>query len=486
MSKKIKILICSHSAALHTGLSETQRNIFIPLISKYKDKYDIVQLGYFHFAQQGEPIPWPIYRTKVQKTPQGDRPVTEDSYGQLSFNQIVAEQKPDIVFGYGDMWHFEHMLTSPLRNTYRFLSYYTIDGQPYFGNSLDVDGNTEWGPKLSKADEIVVLSHFGKEVLLRGNKEIKDRDISVMYHPIDMSRYPVLTDNQISDIRSKILPKHINSNAFICGWVGKNQFRKQNYRLWEITHYMVYGDYIKCNTCKRVTVKEWNHTTRAVKDPDKYPGELDRIRSYHPDYRYDYCWHCKSTDISPGKPNPNFYLWLHMDKNEPGYSCNLHENMWRVNNNCVYTNNLKGLTGVKSRDLALLISSWNCMLYPSGGEGYGNPAAEAMASGIPIVYSDYSSHAEFCKFGGLPIRATFQPEIANGIQRAVIDVNHAVEQMLSLTESKELCKKLGEDGRRFMTQYDLHHMVDAWDHIFTNLYNRPLPVDSNKLFSTVL
>ena len=481
---KTKILICTHSAALHSGLSETCRHIFIPLLDKYKDKYDIHQLGYFHFGQV-ENVPWPIYRTIVNNTPQGPQPDMDDRYGQKSFDRIVSEIKPDIVFGYGDMWHFEHMLNSPFRNSFRMLTYYTIDGQPYFGH-INSDNTTDWGAKLTKADQVVVLSHFGKEVLGRGNVEMKDKDIKVMYHPIDFDRYPVLNDKQKEELRDKVLPKHFSRAGFVCGWLGKNQFRKQNHKLWETLHYMVYGDYIECNSCKRITIKEWNHTTRSSKNPDKYPGELDKLTMYDHGYRYDHCWHCKSQDIIPGVAKPDFYMWFHMAKDDPGYNPDLHERIWNVTNNCLYTKEIKGLSGVKTKDLALLLASWDCMYYPSGGEGYGNPAAEAMAAGTPLVYSDYSSHSEFCQFGGLPVRCTYQPEMAHGIQRAVVDTNHAVEQLLKLVRNPQLRKSLGARGRMHMMQYSIPHMVDAWDNIFNDMMVKPLPINGNRMFTTVI
>ncbi|MCB1713196.1 MAG: glycosyltransferase, partial [Candidatus Riesia sp.] len=441
------------------------------------------QLGYFH-VNPSEPVPWPIYQTKVNQTPHGPQLDMNDKYGQQSFDQLAANLKPDIVMGYGDMWHFGHMMESPVRNNFRFLAYYTIDGQPYFGH-LNADQTTHWGQMLKKADQVVVLSHFGKEVL-KQNTELKDTDIKVMYHPLEMARYPSLNDKQKREIRDKVLPKHVSRSAFIAGWLGKNQFRKQNYKLWETLHYIVHGDYIFCNDCNRTTLKEYNHSARRSKDPDKYPGELDKLTMYSHGYRYDHCWHCKSGNITPGVPNKDFYIWFHMPKNDPGYNCDLHENMWNVKENCIYTNGIDGLKGPKARDVALLISSWDCMYYPSGGEGFGNPPFEAMAAGIPIVYSDYSSHSEFCQFGGLPVQCTYIPEMIHGIMRAVVDTGDAVTQLNKLIHNPKLKTDLGRKGRVHVSQYDMHHMVDVWDDIFTNMMKKPLPIESNKLYTAVV
>jgi glycosyltransferase involved in cell wall biosynthesis len=134
----------------------------------------------------------------------------------------------------------------------------------------------------------------------------------------------------------------------------------------------------------------------------------------------------------------------------------------------------------------MLLMAWDCMFYPSGGEGFGNPAAEAMAAGTPVVYSDYSSHSEFCQFGGLPVRCTYQPEIIHGIQRSVIDTGHAIKQLLLLRRNPQICKSLGTRGKLHMLQYGAIHMVDVWNKIFSDLMAKPLPIESNRIYGSTI
>lgn len=476
--KKIKILICTHSAQTSTGLGSTVRNIFKPLLEKYPDKYEIHQLGYFHVDFKQFDIPWPIYPTKITRHPDGRMELDmNDKYGEISFHEIVDKLKPDIVFGYGDMWHFNHMLESPLRNSYRFLSYYTIDGQPYFGN-LGPDGSTEWGSKLLKTDKLVVLSKFGKTCLKESCPELLEKQIEVMYHPIDVRNHKFLSPEDKSTFKSKVLPPIIANNSFVIGWCGRNQFRKQNYKLWEILHYMVYGDYIECKDCNRITAKEYNHATRS--------SRVGNLTMYDPNYDYSYCSYCKSKNIVAGEPQPDTYMWFHMPKTDNFYTCDFHERMWNVSNKCIYTNGLDQVRGIPEQAVFDIFSSWDCMLYPTGGEGFGNPAYEAMACGIPIVYSNYSSHAEFCQYGGLPVKVTYIPEPQIGIQRSVVDTNHAIEQLLKLHRSPELRYKLGQSGRNFVSQFDLQSMAIGWDSIFNSMMDKPLPSSGMKMYSTVI
>lgn len=476
MPNKIKILISTDSAVLTSGLAHTTRNIFLPLLHKYPNTYEIHQLGFFHF-NQNVPTPWPIYSTKMTHGPGGFNFDHEDKYGEKSFDEIVERIKPDIVFGYGDMWHFAPTINSIHRNKYRLLTYYTIDGQPYYGH-LNSDESTSWGSNLSKVDQIVTLSHFGKDTLKRSCKELKDVEIKVMYHSLPIEAYPLVTDemkkaNKISCIGNLLG----NEDIFICGFVGRNQFRKQNYKLWELGHYMVHGDYIECKDCNRITTKEWDHSSRKSRD-------ISELTLYDKGYDYSYCWHCKSKNIVQGIPNPKFYMWMHTDKNDPGYNMELHQRMWKIESNCIYT----GSNGnrVSQEDLIKIMSCFDIGYYPSGGEGYGNFSTELLALGIPMVYSNYSSHAELCRHGGLPVRVTYVPELHHGIQRAVVDNNHAIEQTLKLYRDKDLRTNLGIQGRNFSSMYNINVVSEGWNQIFLDLYAKPLPLDNKKIYASLV
>jgi glycosyltransferase involved in cell wall biosynthesis len=379
--KKIKILINTDSAGLHSGLAETTRNIFIPLLERYPEKYEIHQLGWFHLAQR-ENVPWPIYPTKINKTDKGPQVDHHDRYGQQTFPGLVEKIQPDIVFAYGDLWTFDHILTSPLRNSFRLMCYYTVDGQPYFGH-INPDSSTHWGDVLCKADRLVTLSHFGKDTLMDSCKELEGMDISVRYHPLNPNIFPNFSDEQVQTMRRQMLPKDAPEDMFLCGWLGRNQFRKQNFKLWELQHYMIYGDYIECKDCNRISIKEWNHSARKTKNP-KTGRIIDQLTIYDADYDYSYCSHCKSGNIKEGVPDDKFYMWFHMAKTDPGYNPDLHERMWKTAHRSIYTSNTNGLVGVSKQDIAKLLSCWDTLYYPSGGEGFGNPAFEALAAGTPV------------------------------------------------------------------------------------------------------
>jgi hypothetical protein len=476
---KTKILLVTDSCQLQSGLSSTAKNILIPLLQKYGQSYEIHQLGWFAVPGK-EQVPWPIYPTKTIQTPQGPQLDMNDRYGELSFDPICERVKPDIVLAYGDLWCWDKAICNgPNRNNYRLLLYYTIDGSPYYGELLANNAST-WGKVLTKSDELVVLSHFGEKVLHWSCPELKDRTIHVRNHPMEMARYPNRTPELQQQLKEKLLPPVIAKDCWLSLWVGRNQFRKQNYKQWELCSRMVHGSYIECKQCNRITSMEWNPAARCVVQPEDNT-------MYDAGYSYDHCWHCKSKDIVKGTPMTNYYAWLHTSKQDAGYNCDTHDRMWKVENNVIYTNATNGMTGVSFEEMIALYQAADMMYTPTGGEGYQNPVAECMAAGTPIVYANYSSQAEIAKFGGLPVRvANYCPELGHSIWRSAVDTNHAVEQTLKLIRSKQLAFELGARGRHHMMRYDVNNMVDSWHTLFQSLAAKPLPSAGPRLYTTTV
>ncbi|RMH20573.1 MAG: glycosyltransferase family 1 protein [Gammaproteobacteria bacterium] len=462
-----RILINTDSATVHSGLAETTRNIFIPLLKMFPGKYEIHQKGWWHRQTDVQQY-WPIHPTNVIETPQGPQHDREDTYGRKTLIPLIEKLQPDIVFAYGDLWTFDFILNCPIREKFRLCVLYTVDGYPYYG-SLDENGGSLWGPQLATADALVTLSEFGRDVLKASCPELADKEIHVRSHPIDLDRFSHLPDKK--EVRSEILPPEY-SDSFIFGWLGRNQFRKQNYKLWEILHYLRFGDYILCKDCDRVTIKEWNLCRRRTKDPST-GCHSDRLTMYEEGYDYTYCYWCKSRNILNGTPR-KVNVWFHMPKTDPAYDATLHSRAWKVDDVSLYTDGVTGLAGVPQSALIKIMRSWDALLYPTGGEGLGNPVHEALACELPIVYSDYSSHAENARHAGIPIKGPFVSEQNNCIQRMAVDLNSAVRaclRMMDMPEEERL--EMGKRGKEYISRFALERMAPEWDFIFDSIMKAP-------------
>jgi glycosyltransferase involved in cell wall biosynthesis len=101
---------------------------------------------------------------------------------------------------------------------------------------------------------------------------------------------------------------------------------------------------------------------------------------------------------------------------------------------------VKFLADLSRQDLVRLYSSAAALLHPSHCEGFGNPLAEAMACGCPIVTSNCSAMPEVTAGAALLAHPRDPIAIGKNLQR-VVD-NPALARRLSergLTRAKELC-----------------------------------------------
>jgi len=116
-----------------------------------------------------------------------------------------------------------------------------------------------------------------------------------------------------------------------------------------------------------------------------------------------------------------------------------------------------------TRELALLYHSAHCFLFPSLGEGFGLTMAEAMATGLPVIYTPWSSLLDLAPLSadcGHPLRFTkvrVQAEPTGGLVKlgaiaapesiithlAQADAADLAEQMISVWKDYSHAVKVG-------------------------------------------
>jgi glycosyltransferase involved in cell wall biosynthesis len=94
-----------------------------------------------------------------------------------------------------------------------------------------------------------------------------------------------------------------------------------------------------------------------------------------------------------------------------------------------------------------LYQLWDCLLYLSGGEGFGLPSWEA----------------------GLAVDGVLQPENKTGYWRMIADVPQAIAAVRKLYFNRELGSQFGANGRSFVQEYTLEIQAERWHQIFQRL-----------------
>jgi glycosyltransferase involved in cell wall biosynthesis len=461
MPSKTKILIITDSPVLPTGLAETTRLIFGTLGSKYPDCYDIEQIGLSHCAAVTH-AQWTVHPTAARKDKNGELMLLpEDRYAEQTFARLLPVIKPDVVFNFGDPQNVLHICIPPDKRQFKLVLYLNFDGLPI---------PASYGPILRHADLLLTKSEFSMQVVANCLPEVCRGKLGYMYSPADTARFAPTGEAVKTKLRRELLPSWIHEDAFILGWVGRNIWRKQVWVLYKVLHYLRKGDYHICLDCGRVSLWDWDPSRHRTLKDDQL------VLESRPGYRYNCCGQCGSTEVKAAQPLADLFLWCHMaDEPNPPWPLRWLEQQFDVlrDRDVYYTEEYHLKSALAPDDVPTLYHLWDCLLFLSGGEGFGLPAWEAMCCALPVVFTNYSAHGEFLTRanGGIGVGGILQPERTNCIWRMIADIPQVIEAVRKLYLDRQLARQLGRNGRQFAERFSLAQQVEVWHRILQMVIN---------------
>jgi len=128
-------------------------------------------------------------------------------------------------------------------------------------------------------------------------------------------------------------------------------------------------------------------------------------------------------------------------------------------------------TGVDSFFLNRLYNFCDLYVSPHGGEGFGLPVCEAMATGTPFVATDCTSMPEFAGNDERGLLAKVEKNIREkGVLRPWVDVKDFVNKIDWLLDNDDVRKRMGENGMKWVKKNCSHNViVPQWRKVFTRL-----------------
>jgi glycosyltransferase involved in cell wall biosynthesis len=432
---------------LPTSVAEITRLIFGHLIANHPEEFNLLQVGLFHSHAVTKPF-WPIQATEAVRK----QFVVDDLFGQRTLHRFIGSFKPDILFAVGNPLHLVRSGLGETDPDCKLILYLKVDDFPL---------GPEVGSLLKRADVILTTSVFSSDVI---RSQFTNFKVGCIYPPASVQCFTPAPIAERPDLRTAIFPNWMPHDAFVLGWVGKPKWRKQIWSLYETIHWLRSGNYLICENCGDI----------KLLDPDGVAGSRTKATRAGPDCRST-CPSCRARSAGKAEPMRDIFLWLHTPENdrEADFSVRRLENEYRVQKNAdiFYTNGLSTTAGLRPEDMPSLYQAWDALLYLTGSEGLGLPAWEAMCSALPVIYTNFSSHAEYLHRAnaGFPVGGILQPEAKSGFFRFIPDVTSAIHAVRRLYYDRTLAMALGANGRSFVMTHSVEAVAEQWRRLLCDL-----------------
>jgi glycosyltransferase involved in cell wall biosynthesis len=213
---KIKLLYHSDSSVVKTGFGRHAKALLSYLYNT--GKYDIVQVCCSSIM--GDPAlqstPWKSIGAvtsdqeklaKINKNPEKARMA---GYGKSTLDDIISQERPDVYFGVQDIWGIDFSVQKEWFRKIPSVLWTTLDSLPILPTAL----------KASKSSKnFWVWSNFAEKEM----KRLGHDHVSTVHGCFDTKQFFKIEPEHRQKIRQTF---HIEEEAFVIGFVFRNQLRK--------------------------------------------------------------------------------------------------------------------------------------------------------------------------------------------------------------------------------------------------------------------
>lgn len=434
MTKK-KILMCTEFSQMATGYSVYSKEVLSRLYYQYPE-FEVAELACYTTASNPKikEVPWLVFANKPEKnTPEyseyKSNPIAE--FGEFSFNSVLLNFQPDIVFDIRDFWMVAFEGTSPFRDFYYWSVMPTVDAAPQ---------NMEWVEAYADAHSIFTYSEFGRDTLKEQSNDINFIDVAS----------PCASENfcPVADKAKHKQDFGISPETYVLGTVMRNQRRKLYPELFKV--FRAYLD-----ETNRKDVVLYCHTAF----PDVGWNIPELLIEYDLSSRVLFTYKCKKCNK---------------------ISCSFFSDAIKFCNNC---NSLASLIAglnnpISETELASVYNLFDVYVQYANSEGFGMPQLEAVQCGVPICSVNYSAMQSVIEnVGGFAINVLeYVLEAETGCKRAIPDNQHMLSLLIELFDKpKQDLMAIGEQMRqRSIKKYNWDNTAKKWADHFLSLEKAPL------------
>lgn len=438
--RKRKVLFVSEASFHPTGYSVYTKEV-LSRLHKHPE-LEVAELACYADPDTPEikSVPWKIYPNMPHSNNPEMMQVYNSSmsakFGEMSFNSVLLDFRPDFVMDIRDWWMLEFEERSPFREFFNWAVMPTVDAEPQ---------NTQWMDTYSSADGVFAYSEFGRDTMKNQSANLKFVDVaspcaSDVFYPIEDK----------ASLRAEF---GLKEDAIIFGTVMRNQRRK------------LYPDLFKA--------------FRLFLDQNP---ELTNVYLYchsgYPDVGWDF------PDLIKEHGLGNKVLFTYQCK-----KCGKVSAMY-FNDAIVFCNNCSTfastLVGIQNKmDDTILNKVYNLFdgyIQWANSEGWGMPQLEAAYAGLPVVSVYYSAMQSLIdNIQGIGVKpAGFYKELETGCLRAVPDNQELARVIKNLCDNEYRLEMSTKCRNLAKKVYNWDYTADKWLQYFLNT---PIKDESKTWFS---
>lgn len=225
-TSKKKLLILTNYCGAFTGFGKQVKEFLTCAYKKYSDRFDfvLVAAGMTEYHPDFEKWPWrtigvlPNSQEEINNLQRDPNMFRMASYGEAAIERLVLQEKPDVILAQEDEWGCNFIKNKKFFGKVPVIFHVTLDSLPILKDALDT---------ASKTPYYWTWSEFSA-------REMRDKHklnhVRCQYPCVNTSAFFRLTDEERLNLRKRF---GIPENAFITGFVSRNQLRKLFPRLIE-------------------------------------------------------------------------------------------------------------------------------------------------------------------------------------------------------------------------------------------------------------
>lgn len=441
MGKK-RVLINTDYPILKTGLAKNGK-----LLAEYLYKTGKYEIGYYACGVPNnhpdfQRFPYKVYGA-LPNNPQEINQISGSdegtkrfvAYGGYLVDKVVADFKPTHFIGINDSWAFNGYWEKQWYNKIHFIPHITLDSLPFLKDQKTL---------IEKSSNFKCWTPFAE----REAKALGYNHVETIPGMVDDTHFIRLSDEKRLKLRNKY---NLSSDAFICGYVFRNQLRKEVKPLLEgFKEFLIRYPNVKAYLLLHTSwVEGWSipNFIEELKIPS------DRILTTY------ICKKCSQYEIKP------------FSKNE------LDCPYCKEKNSQSTTQISLGVTDIQLNEIYNLM---DCYYGAANASGLEIPIVEALYTGLPIGVVDYAGTNIFV---GQPftsvIKNSWTVQIGTQFRRAIPDAHSVYRFLESVHISfKPYSKDLAQTARSWaLANFSVEVLGKRWETLLDSLPSKEYDYD---------